>query len=64
MKPPTPDLISTGTVIARMPGPSAAARKPRSLGETSDPRVSGAPAVTGSRTTVPSKLAMSASPSR
>jgi hypothetical protein len=31
----------TGTVMARMPAPSAAARKPRSCGPTSEPRVTG-----------------------
>jgi hypothetical protein len=43
----------TGTVTARMPGPSAAARKPRSPGFTSAPCVTGCPAVIGMRTTVP-----------
>ena len=39
--------VFTGTVMARMPGPSAAARKPRSFGPTSEPRVTGWPAVIG-----------------
>ena len=42
-------------------GASAAARKPRSLGPTRAPRVTGWPAVIGLRTTVPSNLLMSAS---
>ena len=47
MKPATPVLSETGMVTARIPGPSAAARKPRSCGATSAPLVSGWPAVTG-----------------
>ena len=46
----------TGTVMARMPGESAAARKPRSCGPTSEPRVTGWPTVIALRTTVPSSL--------
>ena len=46
-KPATPVDAFTGTVTARMPGPSAAARKPRSCGPTSEPRVTGWPAVIG-----------------
>ncbi len=62
-KPATPVWAETGTVTARMPGPSAAARKPLSPGFTSEPCVTGSPAVIGRRTTVPSSLEMSASPS-
>ena len=40
-KPATPVKADTGTVTARMPGLSAAARKPRSPGLTSDPCVNG-----------------------
>eukprot|EP01035_Chromulina_nebulosa_P063690 gene63690-87110_t len=49
-KPATPVCTDTGTVTARMPGPSAAARKPRSPGLTSMPWVIGAPAVIALRT--------------
>ena len=49
--------LTHGTLV----GPSAAARKPRSLGPTRAPRVSGWPAVTGLRTTVPRSFDISAS---
>ncbi len=53
MKPATELWIDTGTVTARMPGPRAAARKPRSPGRISAPCDTGWPTETAVRTTEP-----------
>jgi hypothetical protein len=56
-KPATPLIVPTATVTARMPGPSAAARKPRSPGLISEPWLTGWPALISLRTTVPIRSA-------
>ncbi len=53
----------TGTVMARRPGPSAAARNPRSPGWISVPCVTGEPAEIAVRTTEPASWFTSALPS-
>ena len=63
MKPATELCMFTGTVTARMPGPSAAARKPRSPARMSEPCTTGWPAAMAVRTTEPASWFGSALPS-
>ena len=53
MKPEIPEVTVTGTEIARMPGRSTAARKPRSPGAMTSASVTGSPAPTGFFATQP-----------
>jgi hypothetical protein len=56
MKPEIPEVTVTGTEIARMPGRSTAARKPRSPGATTFESVTGSPAPTGFLATQPENI--------
>ncbi len=56
IRPAMPVVAVTGTEIARWPGFSIAARKPRSPGRTTRVSVIGSPFIRVWRTTAPSKL--------